>query len=377
MHVLELMLSSITQPTNVLIVTDAGVDLDDEFALITAAALQRLGVINVLAATANMKPSIGRARLVRGTLTQLGYGLDLPDIPVGMGTGMIEKRNGEPCPTEDNCPYLAPVDQLHMGDERFVEILADMPPKSVTLVLQSGFTDAAALALFHSQLLIEKVREVVIMGGVMETSDGLAPLLEYGLMTPNDANNNTFNVSAAQIFYTWCQQNCLPMVITTRHAAGAAQVPFALYEQLKTYPSPIGPCLASRQYPSIQLLWERSNAPVGSKVRGPLPPTRDRQWFLSVFCRGMDVPAKLKGKDSIVPYLGFFNLYDPLNLVAAVPQWRNVLFAPYYQPVNGTTHTLIGLSPASHGIAEPDAVRSLLVELVEYGIMAASRAWQL
>jgi hypothetical protein len=320
-----------------------------------------------------MKPSIGRARLVRGTMTELGYGRDLPDIPVGMGLGMIEKRGGEPCPTDANCPYLAPLDQLHMGDEKFVEILMDAPPQSVTLILQSGFTDAAALALFHGELLRSRVREVVIMGGVMATEDGRSVALDNGLMVPNDANNNTFNYSAAQIFYTWCQQNNVPMVITTRHAAGVAQVPFALYDRIAGYSSPIGACLRERQFPSIRLLWRRANAEAGSELRGPLPSNRDRDWFLQVFCKGRPEAQSVGPTDDIVPFLGFFNIYDPLNMTAAIEKLRARYFTPLEVKVAGTKHLVIGLSPQHTGVRDGAALARTMTTLITEGVAAASR----
>jgi hypothetical protein len=365
---LKALLPVIRQRSKILVVTDAGVDLDDELALIMIAALQRLGIVDLLAVTASMKPTIDRARLIRGTMTQLGYGTDLPDIPVGMGKSMIEQRNGEPCPNEDNCPYLAPVESLHMGDEKFVEILMEAEPQSITLILQSGFADACYLAIAHSQLMISRVRDVVIMGGVMVDEAGRV-LLDKGLMVPNDANNNTFNSSVAQIFYTWCQQNGVPMVVTMRHAAYAAQVPFSLYDTMGRYPSPIGRCLQTRQYPSIRKLWFRSNSPVGSDDRGPLPPNRDRIWFVQVFCDGVD--PQIGRDDDIVPHLGRFNLYDPLNVIAAIPDLRQRFFNPTAVMVSGIRHQLIGLSRQNHGVADSSGLVRLMTALAEYGIAAA------
>lgn len=357
------------EPRRVLIVTDAGVDLDDEFALILAAALQREGLIVVPAVMTAMKPTIDRARLVKGTMTELGYGRDLPDILVGMGLSMIEKRNGEPCPTEANCPYLAPVALLHMGDEKFIEVLLDAEPKSITLVLQSGFTDAAALALFHGQLLASRVQEVVVMGGVMSDANG-SVLLENGLMVPDDANNNTFNFSAAQIFYTWCQQQGVPMVITTRHAVRQVRAPFSIYNDLASHASPIGNCLRERQYPSIRLLWQRANAPAGSELRGPLPPNRDRDWFVQTFCGGQD--PGIGPEDDIVPWLERFMLYDPFNLMMAVPEFRKEFLRAERMTVNGVMHLIAGASPLRHGVRNADALVTILTSLINDALRAAS-----
>lgn len=63
------------------IITDAGLDPDDEVALTCAAGLAREGVIDVKTVVANLTPQIDRARLVKGTLSQLHL-----RAPVAAGT---------------------------------------------------------------------------------------------------------------------------------------------------------------------------------------------------------------------------------------------------------------------------------------------------
>lgn len=354
------LLTKRVEPSNIWIITDAGIDLDDELALILASSLQRLGKIKLLGVTANMRPSIARARLARGLLNQLGYG---PEVPVGMGLGVIESRNGEPCPTDKNCSYLAPLDQLVMGDEHFINMLIAAKPKSITLVLQSGFADAAATALLHGNLLADRVCQAVMMSGVEEKSVG-----KFKQLKPDNANNNTFNMSAAEFFFDWCQKNDVPMTITSRHAVVRAQVPFALYDTLCKYPSPIGPCLRDRQYPSISLLWQRANEPAGTELRGPLPPDRNRAWFVKVFCGGKD--PLIGGSDNIVPHLGNFNLYDPINMLNVWEAAQKLLFAPR----RGNNYFINGVSSKEHNVANPDAMRYLLTYLIEYGIAHAGQS---
>jgi hypothetical protein len=351
------------QPARLLVISDAGADLDDEKALICLAALERLGHCEVLAVTANMRPVIDRARLIRGTLTELGYGRDLPDIPVGMGLGMIQQHAPEPCPTDDECPYMASRDELAVGDEEFVNVLMDAEPKSITLLLISGFADAAALAMLYPTLFIEKIREVVIMGGI--AMDGRAVVLEGDYIVPNKAANNKFNYVAARTFYQWCQDVNLPMVIVTREAARGAAVPFDMYDALEAFPSPIGRCLKQRQLTTIRGLWRRANAPVGSPARGQLEPDRDRAWYIDNFLGGVD-----PGDGDIIGLLKAMNLYDPLTVLAALPQWRDDLFRPIGIQLAGTWHLLIG-TEADHGLTNADFVRDLMLELMTLGVKAA------
>jgi len=64
------------------VITDAGQDLDDEMAMVLMRSLQDKGLVDFKGAVATLAPSRARARLVRGTLNQLG----LEHIPVGIGS---------------------------------------------------------------------------------------------------------------------------------------------------------------------------------------------------------------------------------------------------------------------------------------------------
>merc|ERR1712185_190462 len=66
----------------VIVFTDPGQDLDDEFALITLRALADEGRLRPVAVVCNLAPALSRARLAKGTLKLLGLG----DVPVGVGS---------------------------------------------------------------------------------------------------------------------------------------------------------------------------------------------------------------------------------------------------------------------------------------------------
>lgn len=357
------------EPTKIVCITDVGADLDDEWSMMIYAALQRMGFICVECMVANLRPAMERARLLHGMLGELGYGHDLPMMPVGMGTGIIANRNNELHPTEQNCSYLSPYHSLRaVGDEALTNVLRDAAPKSLTVVLQSGFTDFAALAVFHGELLAAKVAKVVIMGGVVVNEAGDDVVLDRGLLQPDQANNNTFNFQAAQIAYRWCQDQCVPMVITMRSLAYNAKASFSLYERAcSETASPIGPCMRDRQEASLQTLWVRANAPVASEARGPLPPDRDRRWFVDVFCDGRD--PGVGASDRILPHTGSFMLYDPINAMAAVDVIRGYFFTPHKVVVNGTTHEVIGLSNAHPGIT-PERARELIDVMTDMILMS-------
>ena len=75
-------LSLSPEPYPIILFTDPGQDLDDELALIMLASLTRRKYVRPIAVVANLHPSLERARLAKGTLTQLGLG----DVPVAVGS---------------------------------------------------------------------------------------------------------------------------------------------------------------------------------------------------------------------------------------------------------------------------------------------------
>jgi hypothetical protein len=343
---------------NVIIIGDFLKDLDDEHTLCVAAKLHRDGVINLLCVVGNLKPAELRARGAKGTLKQLG----LPDIPVGVGSMVFEDKTH---PYETDVPYLAnPSEVEPYGLGLLASLLETCPDKSVVLVLQSGLTDAMQLLIGHTKKFRTKIASVAIMGGVEFEKNGDIKVGEHGIV-PNNANNHSFDMEAATDFYKYAQGLGIPLVVTTRDAAYACQLPFTVYDQMEETGNAVGACLKGRQQPALQKLWQAACSPAGAEIRGTLPNDRNRQWFINVFCSGND-PGIPDGED-IWPYVGCFNLYDPINLVAAVPQLRERFFEPTAVTTRnfmgeGVTHLVIGVSKDKPGIRDVDALRQFLIE---------------
>ena len=70
----------------------------------------------------------------------------------------------------------------------------------------------------NTDLSDSPIAQVEIMGGVQ------LPLQEGQPMRPDTAHNNQFDLTAAEYLYSRLQELCIPIVITTRHAAYAVQV---------------------------------------------------------------------------------------------------------------------------------------------------------
>lgn len=341
---------------NVIMIGDFLKDLDDEHALVVAASLHRMGVINLSCVVGNLAPAEVRARGAKATLVQLG----LPDIPVGIGLPVFE---GKVHPYETSLPYMVSSESVVAdGHTLLVQTLKECGNHSVILVLQSGLTDAAKLLCTEEDLCCEKLMHVAIMGGV-EVENGSVKL-EDGFLLPNNANNNTFDWNSAVLLYRRLQECNIPMVITTREAAYAVQLPVTTYDELTSSGHPVAECLKERQLSSYQKLWEAACSEPGAAIRGTLPADRNRAWFIKVFCAGKD--PGIPDATDITPYVLGFNLYDPLNMLAAIPDYWNSYFQAIPIQVKSTMHYIVGLTAEQNGIRNVDALRNFLVQLELY-----------
>lgn len=344
-----------SKKTNIVIIGDFGKDLDDEHALVVAAGLQKAGYIKLLAVIGNLAPAEGRAAIAKGTLNNLG----MSNVPVGVGLSVFE---GIEYPYEDKVPYID-FDGLFNGSELMVEILTDAENKSITLVLQSGLSDASKLLREHEDLFVEKIKSVVIMGGVQNHCSNIS--LTGKFLQPDDANNVTYNWSDGVWLYARLQELHVPMVIITRNAAYGCQIPFVIYDDMEKTGNPVGVCLKGRQQPSLEHLWKAACAPENADIRGTLPPRCNREWFIDTFCDGNDPGQSV---ESIWSYTGCFNLYDPINLIAAIPEIRDKFFNWETVNVMGTSHIVIGVSPDNNGIKDEAGLREFMISMEVNGL---------
>lgn len=347
------------KPYNVIVIGDFAKDLDDEHVLCGLAGLVKLGFVTLKCVVGNLAPAQLRALAAKGTLNML----DLKGIPVGIGTAVYE---GKQYPYEAAIPYLAGISEVDPdGEALLVRTLESCDDSSVVLVLQSGLTDAAILLRNHEALFVQKIHHVAIMGGVERTSNSVV-LDEMGMMKPDNANNNSFDPVSAEWLHRRLQEVGVPMIITTREVAYAAQVPFAAYNQFEETGNPVGACLKNRQMPALQHLWEAACSPAGSEIRGTLPADRDRSWFVKVFCAGID-PGIADGAE-VWPFVGCFNLYDPSNFYAAIPELLEKFLDPYEVVVNGVKHLVIGVSKEMNGVKDVVEFGQFMVEIEVFGL---------
>jgi hypothetical protein len=366
------------------LISDPGQDLDDEMAFIMMRHLIDCHGVVLKGVISTLNPAFDRARLCRGTLDMLG----LHSVPVGIGTdggdtkGVHSARSFEvlassylPDPESESTATLEP------GRRLLHSLWKEAAPLSLTLVVIASLKDAALFLRDNESLFLEKTKEVVIMGGVQQPdhagAEAAAPAAAALCppLIPDDAHNNQFDRAAAEYFYRRCQELGVPMIVVSRWAAYAVQMPRSTYDHLALTGSSIGFRLRSAQRDTIEQLWQRACAPAGSDARAGLPGRCDRSWFLATFCGGSDgVDATTGhvrgGADPVWDLVASFNQYDTIALLAAVPELRQKFFEPLACQVAAplatvahlagamaasapvTTHQVIGTTEDSTGVKE-------------------------
>ena len=328
--------SAETEVAQVLLLIDPGQDLDDELLLLLLSVLDKHGIAECRGVVTTLGPAVLRAGLARGTLDGLG----LTQVPVGVGSD-----GGASGSTElfEDLEYLSTA-TFEDGQALMRRVLQEAAPRSITFVVAASHRDIKDCMAADEALFQEKVGTVVSMGGVLPSS-----LKEGELLQPDSANNNTFDKLASQHVFDRCQQLGIPMIIVSRFAAYACQLPRNLYDTMASSGADIGEHLKDVQRTSIESLWRKANGPPSSAARGHLPARCDKDWFIGTFCASSSKAAMLDGNSPIWDHVTGFNMYDPLALLAATPAMRH-LFHFVEHTVGGTVHRVAGISAESPGV---------------------------
>ena len=368
---LDKLLRSLTR--RFVIVGDFGKDLDDEDTVLLATGEERhrrqtmlqffntagsrtQDLFELRSVVANLAPPIKRAQLAKGTLKLLGQ----PKVPVGIGTDCKNSPNGHDHEFA-KVTYMADVSELEDGRELLVRTFKEAEDASLTLVLISGMTDIAAILREHGDLVKAKVESVAIMGGVeVEKGTNNVVIDKDGFMVPDSAANNKFDMDSAIYTYRRIQELGIKMVILTRAAAYACKVPRSFYDELAATGHPVGIKLRDSQQGSIESLWQRACLPAGDEGRAKLPDRCDKDWFCNTFCGGKGKDRT--GADSIWDLIQSFNLYDPMTLIAAIPELRERFYDPTIVKVGETEHLIIGVTDALPGVKDPEALAEYMLK---------------
>jgi len=336
-HVTSIKNESIGAP--VIVFTDIGRDVDDEMAMVLLSALKRKQMLNPLAVITTLSPERERANLARGSLDSMG----MADVPVGVGS------RGGVAPGVDLEVYEAEHSRsspsiFESGMELACQVLKFVPPKSVQILCLASLTDVASLIKNHTELFTEKVKEVVVMGGVMpmETSDTL---------TPDSAYNNNCDLPSARFVYDRCQEYGVPTVTLSRWAAYGCPMRPALLDELAKTKHSVAVNIRTKSKRSIDQLWNKVILPSDHPGREKLPSRCNVKWFYKTFCGSEGVPAVLS--TSIWTQVEKLNMYDPLAVLICVQNYRSSHFDCKTKIVAGVPHIVVGTSETETGVRNP------------------------
>lgn len=344
---------------SLLVVTDVGPDPDDAKALLIAATLHKQKLLTLRGVIANGgRQARARARLARCLLDHVGCG----DVPVGVGSA---GRPHAARPYEYTLPGYGDEGadaRLVDGARLFAEVLKQVPPRSLRVVLISSLRDFADVIGAHAELVLAKVHTVAVQGGLLPaggggsggrgcSAGGAAGAGGDGAggdggadgWEPDTSVNNMFDMEAARAVYAFCFEKGLLMTVTSRNAVPMLPMQLARSFAERTK-CPVMRYLAEAQFLGLQGLWQQLCART-------LPPRCTKQWFFETFCGvgaaefgARRLGASLDHTTAIVGHLnGFVKPYDVLALMTVLPQTAGLFRAlpGALVSVRGVEHLLL------------------------------------
>jgi tetratricopeptide (TPR) repeat protein len=322
--------------TPVVVFTDIGRDVDDELALVLLSALKKKCILNPIAVITTLSPQRERAHLARGSMDAMG----MPDVPVGIGScgGVAE---GVELDIYEAAYARSSSCIFESGAELVRHALESVPPKSAVLLCIASLSDVAALIRDHENLFTAKVKEVVLMGGVIWTESGES-------LIPDSAYNNNCDISSARFVYKRCQELGVPTATLSRWAAYDCPIPPQLLDEFALTEHMVATNIRAVSKLGIEQLWNKVHLHPSDPRREKIPPRCDANWFCQTF---MNKGETSKERSSSVWLLvKKLNMYDPLAVLLCVPAYRATHFNWQTKVVNGVSHIVVGTSERDTGI---------------------------
>ena len=259
------------------------------------------------------------------------------DVPVAAGLDGAQAGVDTFTPTvaATGFDYLPPETEgggAESGAVLLLRAYESAAPTSLTLLLDSSLADAAAFIRSHEELFVAKTERVAVFGNPEPSSVGESAA---ELLPDPSAANFKHDLGEACFVFSKCQQLGVPLVLLTRFAAYASQLPSFVYDELAATGHPVGVRVRDAQREAIARLWRRAHAttPAG---RAHLPERCDPRWFRDTFCNGRG--EDLGAGDDVWDLVVGFNLYDVIALLACCPALRAAHFSPHSVNVAGVRH---------------------------------------
>jgi hypothetical protein len=266
--------------------------------------------------------------------------MGMPDVPVGIGSpgGVTDGSELEVYGADytRSSPSI-----FESGMELMCRALESVPAKSAVLLCMASLTDAASLISEHEDLFISKVKEVVIMGGVVSTELGET-------LIPDSAYNNNCDISSARLLYKRCQELGVPTATLSRWAAYGCPIPPHLLDEISKTEHMVATNIRSVSKLSIDQLWNKVVLHPSDPRREKLPARCDVNWFCRTFMSKGEISKEWNS--SVWTLVKKLNMYDPLAVLLCVPAYRATHFGGKSKVVNGVSHIVVGTSERDTGI---------------------------
>ncbi|KAL7435741.1 hypothetical protein ACHAXM_004820 [Skeletonema potamos] len=282
----------------------------------------------------------------------------MADVPVGIGSSggasmplevykSIHSRSSE---SIDECGITLACNVLRKAHSNSVQILC-----------LASLSDLAVLLKEHEELFISKVKEVVVMGGLLPIDIG-------DRLLPDTAYNNNCDMEAARFVYQSCQELSVPTVTLSRWTAYGCPVRPELLDELAKTKHMVATNIRKKSKESIDQLWKKVVLPPDDPEREKLPSRCDAKWFYQTFI-GKEVPSEMP--TSVWDEVEKLNMYDPLAVLICVSSYRSSHFRCKEKFVNGVSHLVVGVCEEENGIRNRSALFHEYSTLFLYAMQAS------
>jgi hypothetical protein len=318
----------------IVVITDLAKDYDDLAALLVLKELHRLRVVTLVGLIANLRPAEDRARFGRGALDLLGLNNLDPKhrdhVRIARGTTGYARvpqtkatiKKHKVLPYEFECDFMVtddPNNKLLMnndeleGERLLKEICLDAKQtgKKVKLLLISSLEDIFTFNENNPGLLKDAVSDIVIQGGCLFNAKGK-------LVPDPTANNNRYDMDAADKFFAFVQDQEIPSCVYTKVAAFATPLTSELFHELEKTGHPIG-----RHLRRIQVVQDLAFFKVAcaEQPEKRFAPHMDQEWYLknkTSWFESKHAPGTPFPKDEeVIPWLNKVVIYDALAAIGS------------------------------------------------------------
>jgi len=258
------------------------------------------------------------------------------------------------------------------GADHLASLYKKVSPAGVSLVVTGAVGEVADFSEALPEVFQQKTQSVILLGGAHPSAERTPEGVSTGqtVLAPDDAaQNNGLDMPAAERLHKLAQEMLVPLVIISRHCAGAVQIPRSFFDNLNQNGGSVGKKLKEVQQSCIVKLFSAATSPPENRARRrSLPGRCDAAWFKDSFCGGK-VPDESKGDDGLWEVVESFNVYSLLAVLMAMPPFRNKYIKGTPTTVRSVRHQLIGMSKEDHGVIDTSAVRGMIFQCLSSGVL--------